>query len=421
MNELEDCHRIAFHSENGPTIGGSDMKLGVIADSLSRPPWEVFLLAGAEYPLEVVFRREPRPAWISDSLAANCAAPAAAPSAASPPEAPRGRSWRAGVRSLIPPRVLRWLGYRRTVRRVKQLLASRAIDVFQTMDGGPQPTVVGAKLAGCSVISHYAAPPDLDAGADAWRYSRLAWQYADVRIAASRHNAQAWAAYLGVDSSAFRVIHNGVELPSYTADERAAVRNELHIGPGDVVVGMTGRLSAEKGPCYLAQAACRLGARCPSAVFVFVGSGPEEESLRQLFEQAGLASRARFLGFRRDAARLTAAYDIAVVPSVFAEPFGMVVIEAMAAGVPVIASRTGGIPEIIEPGVSGILVPPADDAALAASIWQLLENAEARRAMGRAGRRRASRDFSRQRMLSEYQDVYCALAESRKGRSAQFA
>src|SRR5687768_15391860 len=206
MNELEGCHRIAFHSENGPTIGGSDLKLGVIADSLSRPPWEVFLLAGADYPLDVVFRREPRPAWISDPVAANCTARAAS-SASSPPETPRRRSWRAGVRSMIPQRVLRWLGYRRTARRVKQLLTSRAIDVFQTMDGGAQPTVVGAMLAGCSVISHYAAPPDLDAGADAWRYSRLAWRSADVRIAASRHNAQAWAAYLGVDSSAFRVIH----------------------------------------------------------------------------------------------------------------------------------------------------------------------------------------------------------------------
>ena len=408
------CSRIAFHSENGPTIGGSDLKLGAIADSLSQPPWEVFLLAGADYPLDVVFHREPHPAWLSDPLAANCATSAAEPSACGATESGRSRSWRAQLRRMIPQGVLRWLGYRRTARRVKHLLASRAIDVFQTMDGGPQPTVVGAKMAGCAVISHYAAPPDDHDDPYARRYSRLACRNADVRIAASRHNAQAWADYLGIDSSAFRVIHNGVDLPADPADQRAAVRDELRIPAGDVVVGMTGRLNVEKGPRYLAQAACRLSSRFPSAVFVFVGCGPEEESLRRLFEQAGLATRARFLGFRPDAMRLTAAYDIAVVPSIFPEPFGTVVIEAMAAEVPVIASHTGGIPEIIEPGVSGFLVPPADDGALAATLLRLLENPEARRAMGRSGRRRASDRFSRERMLSEYQDVYLALAESRK-------
>lgn len=392
---------IAFHSENGPGIGGSDLKMGVIADHLDRTAWEVYALVNSEYPLARVFGKLPQ--VIGDAIAAS--GQRVVPHT-SPTTHPTKKSWKRVIGANIPIPIRRWLGYRRSARRVCRLLREHRIELFQTMDGGPQPTVVGARAANCRVVAHYAAPPGPRDDWIARRYARVSFANADIRVVASRFNARAWAEYLDVDVGQFRVVYNGVEVSELDTRRRSVARQLLDISDDAVVVGMTGRLNEEKGPVVFARALARLAETNPNMVPVFIGSGSEECNIRSALQGTSFAPTCRMLGFRSDAAALVAGFDVAVVPSVFPEPFGSVVIEAMAAGVPVVASNTGGIPEIVVDGESGILVPVNDDASLATAIGTLVKSPIRRRQVGENGFKHAKRLFTRERMLKEYYQMY---------------
>jgi glycosyltransferase involved in cell wall biosynthesis len=198
-------------------------------------------------------------------------------------------------------------------------------------------------------------------------------------------------------------VHNG--LPERTpAPHPGVVRN----GP---VVAFVGRLNRWKGHEVFVEAAAQVAARVPAARFVIAGDAPagEEEreaALERQVAEAGLTGRIQRLGFVADGASVLEAADVAVVPSTWPDPFPTVVLEAMRAGCAVIASDHGGAREMIESGVSGILVPPGDARALADAIVRLLEEPELRAAMGTAARARFEREFRVERMLAEIEAVY---------------
>jgi len=189
----------------------------------------------------------------------------------------------------------------------------------------------------------------------------------------------------------FTVIHSGVDLSRLSPpdDETlATVRAGLVIPPHGVIIGTVGRLTGIKGHDTLLEAAARIRAECDDLYLVFIGDGELREDLENRAKGLGLADRVVFTGWRRDVAPLLALFDIFVFPSLN-EGMGKAVVEAMAMGKPVVASRIGGIVDLVEDNVNGLLVPPGDPAALAEAVLSLLRDGKRRVAMGKEGLKRA--------------------------------
>jgi glycosyltransferase involved in cell wall biosynthesis len=136
--------------------------------------------------------------------------------------------------------------------------------------------------------------------------------------------------------------------------------------------------------------------------------------LRELVALLGLEPYVRFAGFRRDIQRLLAGSDVMVLPSHW-EGFGLVLLEAMEAGIPVVATRVGAIPEVVAEGETGLIVPPRDPDALAAAMARLLGNPDTARKMGAAGRRRLETVFTMERAVRAHEDLYEELLRERRG------
>jgi glycosyltransferase involved in cell wall biosynthesis len=239
--------------------------------------------------------------------------------------------------------------------------------------------------------------------------------------AAAHHvvaNSRAAAARLvreGVPPRKIVVIPNGLDEGRFRSGEAHRHRARSAV-PRIVTVA---KLRTEKAHEVLIGAAARVAATYPAAVFEFAGDGPREERLRQAARAAGVGGRITFLGHRDDVPALLAEADVFVLPS-RSEASPNSVIEAMAAGVPVVATTVGGIPELIEHGRSGLLVPPDDPAALAAAIVRLLDcEPEARQFAARARADVVAR-HSFGRMVAAFEGLYLS-ALARRARAVPAA
>ena len=198
----------------------------------------------------------------------------------------------------------------------------------------------------------------------------------------------------------FVTVHNGVDLAAFEAgSNRNGARSELGIEPGWVAVGTTASLTPRKGHADLLDAASRVTRAHPRTRFVIVGDaeGPEGqpyvEGLRARATAAGLGEHVVFTGWRSDVARVLHGLDVFVLPS-HNEGLPRAVLEAMAASLPVVATRVGGTADLVMDGVTGLLVPPGAPLALATAIGRLLEDRALAGSMGEAGRRRVEAAFS---------------------------
>jgi glycosyltransferase involved in cell wall biosynthesis len=207
----------------------------------------------------------------------------------------------------------------------------------------------------------------------------------------------------GVPPEKISFIPNAVIPASNTyPDASGALPEEWQEGP---LVGTVARLQPEKGIANLLQAAARTSAFCPLARFLVVGDGPLREELNCLADRLGLRDRVRFLGHRADARGLIGLLDVLVVPSV-SEGTPLTVLEAMAGGVPIVASAVGGIPDQVRHDREGLLVPPNDTAALGDALLELLQDPARARRLGEAGRRRANSKFAHAAMVRKIEAVY---------------
>ena len=205
----------------------------------------------------------------------------------------------------------------------------------------------------------------------------------------------------GLSPDRITVIPNAV-VPS------SEVRSDAHPAlPAGLrpLVGVVARLQREKGVANFLEAAARVAPLLPEAHFVIAGDGPLRQELEILAENLGLKSRIRFLGFRSDASALIESMDVLVVPSL-TEGSPLVTLEAMAAGVPVVASAVGGIPDQIRHDKEGLLVPPGDTEALGEALLDLLRDPDRARRLGEAGRNRAASQFNHETMVHRIEDVY---------------
>jgi L-malate glycosyltransferase len=205
-------------------------------------------------------------------------------------------------------------------------------------------------------------------------------------------------------------LYNYLDLQAFQepGETRAAARDQLGWAERDFILLTIARLAPEKGHAYLVRAMAAILRTIPHARLVLVGDGPQEAPLKALAHDLGIAHRVSALGSRRDIARLLAASDLFVFPST-GEAFGIAVIEAMAAGLPVITTRVDGLDEVVRHGQDGLLVPPADAGALTAAVVQLFEDARLRAALAREARATVARRFSVNVMLPQLEDLYWSL------------
>ncbi len=233
----------------------------------------------------------------------------------------------------------------------------------------------------------------------------------DRYIAVSNDLARCLRRRVGVPEGKIRVVHNGIPVERFDRPPGDALRGALGGADGRPIVLTTARLDMLKGHAHLLEAA----ATVPEPVFVLAGEGPLRERLEARARQLGLEGRVVFLGHRDDVPELLAVADLFVLPSI-SEGLPLSVVEAMAAGKPVVATAIGGIDEAVVDGETGILVPPADPVALAAAIRRLLAEGSFARRLGEAGRARARREFSAEAMAERIGGIYAEVLSGREGR-----
>lgn len=242
---------------------------------------------------------------------------------------------------------------------------------------------------------------------------RLGALMTDHVVAVSDPLADYLASRLRVPRAKLGVIRNGIRIGPIPEHWQAlAVRQELGVPTEALVVGAVGRFDPVKAYDRLIMAFAqlhhdRLPGDAPLALLL-VGDGPEREALQRLANSLDLGDSVRFLGWRHDAQRLLCALDLFVLSS-DSEGTSLSLLEAMAAGTPVIATAVGGTPDVVGPGAADQLVPPGETSALARAIGGLLHNPERRREAARRGRSRVEQEYSFEAMAAAYQALYARL------------
>jgi glycosyltransferase involved in cell wall biosynthesis len=211
----------------------------------------------------------------------------------------------------------------------------------------------------------------------------------------------------GVPPGKIEVIYNAVDLIQFApvAADRKDIRGELGLDPDDIVVGTAGKLEEGKGVFELLRAFALLSNDRHDLKLLFVGSGPEKTRMEKMAEQLSVRESVIFAGLRNDMARMYAAMDVFCLPSTCIEAFGMVIIEAMAMGKPVVATSVGGIPEVVQDGINGVLVSPGDPGALADAIRRLINDSVLSNRLAAKGRATVERYYSEEVTGRAFEDM----------------
>lgn len=241
----------------------------------------------------------------------------------------------------------------------------------------------------------------------------------DALVACSRYQAEQVRRAVPRLAARIQVVHPGIEPSSFAGGDGAAFRRELGVPAGAPFIGMLGRYDVWKGHGVFLDAAARLGSTRPAVRFAMIGGALNAEALPHVRRyrdsvlarrgRLGLVERVKVVDHRPDVADALAALDVVVLPSI-GEPFGMALIEAMAAGRPVVASDSGGPVEIVEDGRSGRLFRTGDANELAATIASLLDEPDAAGRLAEAGRRRVAESFGAARYARAMEEVYAGVA-----------
>jgi len=327
-------------------------------------------------------------------------------SLAPPPDGPLADAFRA--RGVAVERVAKRPGFDVTLPlRLAALFRRRHVGVVHTHNR--QPLIYGAaagKLAGAKVV-HTRHGPGRGTRRERW-LRRGASTMVDAYVAVSPALATLTRELGDVSDGKLKVIENGIDLGTFggAAGERDAVRGELGI-PGDAwVVGSVGRLAREKDyPLLVRAAAPLLG---PGGRLLLVGDGGEAAAIRAEIEARGVAPFAVLPGARHDVPRCLAAMDAFALSSRM-EGLPLCALEAMAAGLPVVATAVGGLPTLIDDGVTGFLVPAGDEAALGRALGRLRDEPALARAVGERGRAHVRRLYAHDAMIRRYLELYVSV------------
>jgi glycosyltransferase involved in cell wall biosynthesis len=220
--------------------------------------------------------------------------------------------------------------------------------------------------------------------------------------------------YRVISPEKISLISQGLELgsPPRSHPNAAKIKEALGIGPREYAVGMIGRLEPVKGPSYFIEAAARVAREINNSKFVIVGEGSLHRQLEESAQALGIRERCIFTGWREDAPAIMSILDVLVLPSLN-EAVGMVLIEAQAQGVAVIASRVGGVPEVVKDNHTGILVSPGRPDELAEAIAKLLQDEGLRTRMGNNGCDWVKGKFGPEAMGKAISDLYAQMLRVR--------
>jgi glycosyltransferase involved in cell wall biosynthesis len=308
----------------------------------------------------------------------------------------------------------------RCVLRLAWLLHRERVDLIQAHQYTPFFYAAAARLlsprASILLTEHGRHHPD---------YPRLKRKLAnrlllgrrDRVVAVGRAVRDALVANDGFPEARVGVIYNGIDLAPFAAprDDRRAVRREMGVGDDDFVLLQVARLDYLKDHATAVRTLAQVVALRPEARLVIVGEGPERSAIEGAVREHGLAAQVRFLGLRKDVARLLSGADLFLLTSI-SEGIPLTVIEAMAAGLPVVSTRVGGLPEVVVEGRTGLLAPAGDHAALGRAVCDLIGNPGLREEMGRLGRQRAEGLFSERLMHTHYANLYREMLSAAGGR-----
>ena len=282
-----------------------------------------------------------------------------------------------------------------------RLARTKGVAIVHTNTSVTLGGATAARIAGAKHVWHVR---EIYAGFERWwpAYRRLLLT-ADALPCVSAATAAQF------DRGPVRVLHDGLGLVPRRAD-RAASRAALGVDGDAFAVALLGRISPWKGQELLIRAIAELD----GAVALLAGSAWRDEKrlereLQELARSLGVAERVRFLGFRDDVETVLGAADVVAVPSTSPDPLPNAALEASAAGCCVVAAASGGLPEIIVPERTGVLVTPGDPAALALALAELRESPERVAALGAAARDRVLERFAPQRLLDQTQALYDEL------------
>jgi L-malate glycosyltransferase len=301
--------------------------------------------------------------------------------------------------------------------RMSRLFKRVRPDVVHAHD----PHAVSMAALGLSMSNLEPAPPlvasrRVDFHLKANSFSKWKYRQVDAFVAASGAIARILAAD-GIPAPRIRTVHEGIDVERIAHIEPLSVHAELWLPTQAPIVGNIGALVAHKGQKHLIDAAALVVRDVPDARVVIFGEGELREALEHQVRHLHLEKHVLLPGFRVDVLALLKTFDVFVMSSE-TEGLGTSILDAMACGKPVVATTAGGIPEIVEDGVTGYLVPPRDGKALAEAITRLLQNDALRKRMGEAGLRRVRERFTVERMVRETAAAYAELVTTRVGKPA---
>ena len=243
---------------------------------------------------------------------------------------------------------------------------------------------------------------------------RLAAKWADKLIVIS-NPLKDWGLRLGIGKKEqYVLIYSGIEIDKFKVNiDVNKKKEEFGIRPDELVVGVVAKLWEGKGHECVLKAVKDVIKKVPNVRFMFVGEGYLYRSLKELRDKLGLADYVIFTGFRKDIPEITSIFDVAVLASYF-EGLGRVILEAMVCGKPVVATKVGGIVDIVEDAVTGLLVPPNNQVALSGALVKLLSNEDLRKKIGENAKKRIDERFSSQAMVDKIHLLYNSLIKQSK-------
>jgi glycosyltransferase involved in cell wall biosynthesis len=322
----------------------------------------------------------------------------------------------AGARALwrraMPQAAKHLVGFLRDARRTRSVFEANPVDLLHVQIVSNSHAVVAARSAGVPRIlgTHH-----LDPGRTRLHQLMpeiLTSRRLDHAIAVSRSTRDAWARRVAMGGGKLSVIPNGVDVAQYRRRlSPAAAREALGLPAGaGRVLSVVGRLEEQKGHRYLLDAFAAVLRAVPDAHLALAGDGTLRGALIGQAQSLGIDRHVHFLGHCRNVQAILDASDVFVLPSLWeAMPFAL--LEAMAAGLPVVATAVAGVPELVVEGETGFLVPPADTEALREALVRTLQLPSSGAELGAAGRRRVDEHFSLQTMLVETQNRYRGMLQ----------
>ena len=403
-----------LYLETGLGVGGSVISLYELLKGLDRTRYEPIVVTYANHAYVGRFRALGADVVVWDASQV-------------PDHRPK---WAGSARSSLPARLLRRTGWgtalyhgvglsfyfvRRLwprVQALRRLIDEKQVSLVHTniRVGHDREGIIAAWLARRPCVCHVRHFEQL--GWFDCRLAALASRFIYISEAVQRSHLQS-----GVPCEKGVVVYNGLDVASFSmALDREKGRKSLHLRPDDLAVGIVGRLDAWKGHEFFLRAMAQVRDVVPQAKGIVVGEVAAEnpsylDVLLNLRNELALADRVEFSGFRMDVPAVMSALDVLVLASTCPEPFGRVLIEAMAAARPVIATDAGAAREIIEDGVQGLLVPPGDAGAMAGAIIYLLTHRDRAAVMGQNGQKRVSERFGMQQYSDGVQGVYRELLD----------